>query len=142
MKKSEDGSRKTEVESRKSEVERMVYLTDWLKKNESQNKSYVVAKDSPGSSKAELEYRIIGKSKTYLLLEINLHTGRHHQIRVQLSNTGYPIKGDLKYGYPRSNEDGSICLHSRKVEFIHPVSQEKIELTANPPDNKNWKMFV
>jgi 23S rRNA pseudouridine1911/1915/1917 synthase len=119
-----------------------VYLTDWLKKNESQNKSYVVSKDSPGASKAELEYRIIGKSKTYLLMEVILHTGRHHQIRVQLANIGYAIKGDLKYGYPRSNEDASICLHARNIKFTHPVSGEKIDLSADPPDNKNWKMFI
>ena len=129
------------MQTRASVIKESVYLIDYLKKNEKQNKSYVVDSKTPGAQKAELEYKIVGTSKTYLLLEIKLHTGRHHQIRVQLSNIGFPIKGDLKYGYPRPNEDGSICLHSRMIEFIHPVSKEKIHIIARPPENKNWDMF-
>ena len=116
-------------------------LSDYLKKNEKQNKSYVVSKDVKGSSKAELEYKTVGESDNYLLFEVKLHTGKHHQIRAQLSNIGYAIKGDVKYGFPRPNPDGSICLHSRKIEFIHPVSKIKIELIAKPPDDKSWKVF-
>ncbi len=117
------------------------YLIDYLKKNEAQNKSYVVNENTAKADKAELEYKVIGKSDNYYLLEVKLYTGRHHQIRVQLANIGSPIKGDLKYGFPRPNTDGSICLHSRKIDFVHPVSKEKIEITADPPEDKIWKQF-
>lgn len=110
------------------------FLTDYLKKNEAQNKSYVVNPETPEANKAELEYVIIKKSDNYYLLEVKLYTGRHHQIRVQLANIGCPIKGDLKYGFARSNRDGSICLHSRKLEFVHPVSLAKIEVVGSTPE--------
>jgi 23S rRNA pseudouridine1911/1915/1917 synthase len=85
---------------------------------------------------------LIGQSKNYFLLEVILLTGRHHQIRTQLSKIGCPIKGDLKYGFERSNPDGSICLHARLVEFTHPVSKEEIHIVAEPPDNKLWSSFL
>ena len=99
-------------------------LVHYMIKNEKQNKSYAYDKEVKGSKKAILDYRLIGHSQNYFLLEVNLHTGRHHQIRCQLAKMGCPIKGDLKYGFPRSNPDGSICLHSRRVKFVHPVSKE------------------
>jgi len=91
---------------------------------------------------AVLIYKIIGKSDNYYLLEIDLKTGRHHQIRAQLSAIGCPIKGDLKYGYPRSNKDGSISLHARSVEFIHPVKKENINIVAPTPVDGLWDMFL
>ena len=93
-------------------------LVHYMVKNEKQNKSYAYDKEVKGSKKAVLDYRLIGHSQNYFLLEVNLHTGRHHQIRCQLSKMGCPIKGDLKYGFPRSNPDGSICLHSRRVKLF------------------------
>ena len=93
----------------------------YLARNEKQNKSFAYDKEVPNSKKAILNYRLIGHSENYYLLEVDLKTGRHHQIRCQLAKMGCPIKGDLKYGAPRSNPDGSICLHARKVRFIHPV---------------------
>ena len=98
-------------------------------------------KEVPNSKKAILNYRLIGHSENYYLLEVDLKTGRHHQIRCQLAKMGCPIKGDLKYGAPRSNPDGSICLHARKVRFIHPVSKELIELEAPLPEGNLWKGF-
>ena len=97
-------------------------LVHWLTRNEKQNKSYAYDREKPGSKRAVLKYKVIGESDRYKLLEINLLTGRHHQIRCQLAAIGCPIKGDLKYGAPRSNPDGSISLLSRRVEFVHPVS--------------------
>ncbi|NTW32433.1 MAG: RluA family pseudouridine synthase [Bacteroidetes bacterium] len=117
-------------------------LLHYLSKNEKQNKSYSVKKDDKNASKAELDYTIIGKSDMYYLLEIELHTGRHHQIRAQLAEIGCPIKGDLKYGYPRSNKDAGIHLHARTIEFIHPVKNEKIKVVAQPPDDPLWNYFV
>ena len=99
-------------------------LTDWLTRNERQNKSYAHPREVPGSKKAVLSYKVRSVSDNYMLLEVHLMTGRHHQIRCQLANMGCPIKGDLKYGSPRSNPDGSISLMSRRVEFVHPVSKE------------------
>ena len=99
-------------------------------------------KEVDGSKKAELEYTLIASSDRYHLLEINPLTGRHHQIRVQLSTMGCPIKGDLKYGFPRSNDNASIHLHSRKTEFVHPVSKNNIELIAPPPKDVLWDWFV
>lgn len=121
----------------KTEAEVVHYLV----RNEKQNKSYAYPKEVPNSKKAILDYRLIGKSDNYYLLEVDLKTGRHHQIRCQLAKIGSPIKGDLKYGFPRSNPDGSICLHARKVSFIHPVSKEKIELEAPVPEGKLWEAF-
>lgn len=116
-------------------------LVHYLKKNEKQNKTYVYDKEVRGSLKSELTYRIAGRSDRYFLLEIDLHSGRHHQIRAQLSGIGCPIKGDLKYGAKRSNEDGSICLHARRLEFTHPVSKSMISITAPLPDRDVWKIF-
>jgi 23S rRNA pseudouridine1911/1915/1917 synthase len=122
--------------------ENEAHLADYLKKNEKLNKSFVVNSKTPGALKAELDYRIIGQSKSFCLLEIILHTGRHHQIRVQLSNIGCPVKGDLKYGDTRPNPDASICLHSRKTEFIHPVSKKNIEVIAPLPQTRDWQIFT
>lgn len=116
-------------------------LVHYLVRNEKQNKSYAYDKEVNGSKKAVLHYRLIGHSENYYLLEVDLKTGRHHQIRCQLAKIGCPIKGDLKYGFPRSNPDGSICLHARKVCFVHPVSKEQIVVTAPVPDGNLWKTF-
>lgn len=116
-------------------------LVHYLVRNEKQNKSYAYDKEVKDSKKAILDYKLIGHSQNYYLLEVHLHTGRHHQIRCQLAKMGCPIKGDLKYGFPRSNPDGSICLHSRKVSFIHPVSKELIELEAPVPEGNLWNGF-
>ena len=113
-------------------------LIDFLKKDTKKNKSFVYKKEIEGSKKATLHYKIIKKLDNYSLLEIDLETGRHHQIRTQLSYIGSPIKGDLKYGFDRSNKDGSISLHARKIEFIHPVSKENISLIAPTPDDVIW----
>ena len=115
-------------------------LTHYLKKNEKNNKAIVYNKETDGAKKAILNYQIIKTLDNYMLLEIDLQTGRHHQIRAQLSKIGVPIKGDLKYGAPRSNPDGGISLHARSLEFIHPVSKEQINITAPTPEKDNlWK---
>ncbi len=114
-------------------------LTHWLTRNEKQNKSYAYDKEVPSSKKAVLHYKIIGHSERYTLVEIELMTGRHHQIRCQLAKIGCPIKGDLKYGAKRSNPDGSISLLARMVEFVHPVSKEKIHAESDVPDDKLWR---
>ena len=116
-------------------------LVHFLVRNEKQNKSYAYDKEVPNSKKAVLDYRLIGRSENYYLLEVDLKTGRHHQIRGQLAKMGCPIKVDLKYGSPRSNPDGSICLHARRVRFVHPVSKELIELKAPLPEGNLWKGF-
>lgn len=116
-------------------------LTHWLTRNEKQNKSYAYDKEVKDSKKAILHYKLIGRSQNYYLLEVDLKTGRHHQIRCQLAKMGCPIKGDLKYGSPRSNSDGSICLHARRVKFIHPVSKQEIDLTAPLPSGNLWNSF-
>lgn len=116
-------------------------LVNWLTRNEKQNKSYAFDREVPRSKKAVLDYKVIGCSENYTLLEINLKTGRHHQIRCQLAKMGCPIKGDLKYGFPRSNPDGGISLLSRRVTFIHPVSKKRIDVEAPLPDNKLWHAF-
>src|SRR5574344_297630 len=113
-------------------------LTHWLVRNEKQNKSYAYDKEVPKSKKAVLDYALIGQTERYFLLSINLHTGRHHQIRCQLAKIGCPIKGDLKYGAKRSNPDGGISLHARRVQFIHPVSKKEIDVTAPVPDDNLW----
>jgi 23S rRNA pseudouridine1911/1915/1917 synthase len=117
-------------------------LENYLKKNEKLNKSFVVPRDTPNAVLAQLEYKIISQSENYFLLEIQLFTGRHHQIRVQLAHIGCPIKGDLKYGFPHSNKDASISLHARKLEFIHPIKNEKVEIIAPVPKDKLWEILV
>ena len=117
-------------------------LEQYLVRNEQQNKSYVYDRERPGAKKAILHYRLVGRSDRYCLLEVDLKTGRHHQIRCQLAAMGCPIKGDLKYGFPRSNPGGGISLHARKISFIHPVSKELIEVTAPfPEDEPLWQCF-
>ena len=118
-----------------------VDLTHWIVRNEKQNKSYAYDHEVKNSKKAQLRYKILAHSDRYSLVEVQLFTGRHHQIRCQLSKIGYPIKGDLKYGSPRSNKDGSICLLSRRMEFVHPVSKETIRVTAPLPDDPLWQAF-
>ena len=114
-------------------------LDDYLLRNEKQNKSYAYDCEKPNAKLAKLRYRVIGASDRYTLLEVQLMTGRHHQIRCQLSAMGCPIKGDLKYGARRSNPDGSISLLARRVEFVHPVSKENICVEAPVPDDNLWK---
>ena len=117
-------------------------LTHYLVRNEKQNKSYAYDREVPHSKKAQLRYRIIGKGDHYDLLEIELLTDRHHQIRCQLAKIGCPIRGDLKYGAPRSNPDGSISLLSRRVEFIHPVSKQRIVVEAPVPADNLWQALA
>ena len=117
------------------------HLEQWIVRNEKQNKSYVYNREVPNSKKAALDYKVIGHSDNYTLIEVHLLTGRHHQIRCQLAAMGCPIKGDLKYGAKRSNPDGSISLISRHVEFVHPVSKEIISLSAPLPDDSLWAAF-
>ena len=114
-------------------------LVHWLVRNEKQNKSYAYDAERPNSKKAILHYRVIARSENYYLLEIDLKTGRHHQIRCQLSKMGCPIKGDLKYGFPRSNRDGGISLHARRAELIHPVSKQALTIVAPVPDDPLWR---
>ena len=114
-------------------------LVHWLVRNEKQNKSYAYDAERPNSKKAILHYRVIARSENYYLLEIDLKTGRHHQIRCQLSKMGCPIKGDLKYGFPRSNRDGGISLHARRAELIHPVSKQSLTIVAPVPDDPLWR---
>ncbi len=114
-------------------------LTHWLKKNPKNNKSTAFKKEVGGSKKAILHYKIIKRLDNFFLLEINLETGRHHQIRCQLSAIGCPIKGDLKYGFDRSNKDASISLHARKLEFMHPVKKEPISIEAPLPKDGLWQ---
>lgn len=116
-------------------------LMNYLKKNKQKNKSSVVNERTEGAKKAELDYRVIGRSDRYTLLEVLPKTGRHHQIRTQLSKIGCIIKGDLKYGAMRSNKDGSICLHARAISFIHPVKKELVQITAPVPQDPLWKWF-
>jgi 23S rRNA pseudouridine1911/1915/1917 synthase len=113
-------------------------LINFLKKNPKNNKSTAYPKEIDGSKKAILHYVILKKLERYSLLEIDLETGRHHQIRTQLATIGSPIKGDLKYGFDRSNKDGSIHLHARKIQFTHPVTKEQITITATPPNEVIW----
>ena len=117
------------------------HLIHFLVRNEKQNKSYAHTKEVDKSKKAELIYEMKSTSDRYYLLEINLLTGRHHQIRSQLAFLGCPIKGDLKYGSPRSNTDASIHLHARSIEFIHPVRNEPVRIVADPPSDALWNHF-
>ena len=116
-------------------------LTNWLVRNEKQNKSYAYDKEVANSKLAKLAYKVIARSTTYYLLEVNLMTGRHHQIRCQLAKMGCPIKGDLKYGADRSNSNGGISLHARRICFVHPVSKKEIILDAPLPSDKLWNAF-
>ena len=115
-----------------------VWLENYLWRNEKQNKSFVVKPGTKDAKRAVLSYKVVARAERYMLLEINLETGRHHQIRCQLAAIGLPIKGDLKYGAKRSNPDGGISLHARKIELIHPVSKQPISITAPVPDDALW----
>jgi len=117
-------------------------LRHYLARNEKKNKSFVYPKPIPNSKEAVLSYKIISQSNDYYLLEVDLHTGRHHQIRAQLAAIGCPIKGDLKYGFARSNKDASISLHARSIEFVHPVRKEILKIVADPPDDILWNYFL
>ena len=116
-------------------------IEHWLVRNEKQNKSFAHLKEQKESKKASLTYRYIASSDRFHLLEIELHTGRHHQIRAQLAAIGLHIKGDLKYGFPRSNKDGGIHLHARTIRFVHPVSLESVQITAPVPNDPVWNFF-
>jgi 23S rRNA pseudouridine1911/1915/1917 synthase len=118
------------------------HLIHYIRKNARQNKSYLSDHFVEGSLRAELKYTLLGKSDNYYLLEVELMTGRHHQIRAQLASIGCPIKGDLKYGYPRPNPDVSINLHARFISFKHPVRDEIISITAKPPADPVWDFFA
>lgn len=116
-------------------------LENYLVRNEKMNKSFAYNREVPSSKRAVLDYELIAHSERYFLLEVHLHTGRHHQIRCQLAKMGCPIKGDLKYGAKRSNPDGSISLHARSVRFIHPVSKQEIYVEAPVPQDRLWQSF-
>ena len=117
-------------------------LENWLTRNEQLNKSFIAKSGAKEAKQAVLSYKTLVRGDNYSLLEINLETGRHHQIRCQLAAIGCPVKGDLKYGAKRSNPDGGICLHARKIEFIHPVKKELICITAPVPDESLWQQFA
>ena len=116
-------------------------LTHWLTRNEKQNIAQAYNREVPNSKKAVLDYRVLAQSERYFLLEIELHTGRHHQIRCQLAKMGCPIRGDLKYGAPRSNPDGGISLHAWQLQLEHPVSHASISIEAPVPEEKLWKVL-
>ncbi len=128
--------------TRNTPAEPEATLRHWLVRNEKQNKSYAYDHERPNAKKAILKYRTLSHSDNYTLLEVNLMTGRHHQIRCQLAAMGCPIKGDLKYGAPRSNPDGSISLMARRVEFIHPVSKAPIVVEAPVPNDNLWQALA
>lgn len=117
-------------------------LIHYIRRNEQKNKSYAFGQEVKNSRQAILHYKILGRSDRYYLVEIDLHTGRHHQIRCQLAAIGCPIRGDLKYGYTRSNDNGGIDLHSYRIAFVHPVTQQPIEITAPVPNDKLWQFFA
>ena len=117
-------------------------LENWLTRNEQLNKSFVAKPGTNEAKQAILTYKTLVRGEHYTLLEINLETGRHHQIRCQLAAIGCPVKGDLKYGAKRSNPDGGICLHARQIEFIHPVSKQPICITAPVPDDALWRALT
>jgi len=117
-------------------------LIHYLVRNAAQNKSYSHETEVAGSKKAILNYKVAGMSENYYLLEIELITGRHHQIRSQLSGLGCPVKGDLKYGFPRSNKGGGIDLHARELSFIHPVRKEQLTIIAPTPKDEIWSIFI
>ncbi|MBI9052418.1 MAG: RNA pseudouridine synthase [Bacteroidales bacterium] len=118
-------------------------LNHYIVRDQKKNKSFAFDKEAKNSKLASLSYKLIATAENYYLLEVDLHTGRHHQIRCQLAKIGCPIKGDLKYGFPRSNPDGGISLHARKIKFSHPVKKEQVEIIATPPPNDSlWKYFL
>ena len=121
------------------QIAREADLKHWLVRDEKKNRSFAYDRQVPNSKEACLHYSVIAETERYALVEVQLFTGRHHQIRCQLSKIGLPIKGDLKYGAPRSNPDGGISLHSRKANFIHPVSKEEITIVAPVPEDNLWK---
>ncbi len=122
-------------------AETQAHLTHWMKKDERKNISRAYNEQIQGALKSELDYIVIKSIDRYHLLEVNPHTGRHHQIRAQLSKIGSPIKGDIKYGSKRTNKDGSIHLHAHKISFVHPVKKERIEIVAPVPNETVWKAF-
>ena len=126
------------LEKPREEEERLI---NYIVRDERRNISISYARQVSGSQKAILTYRLINESERYYLLDVKLETGRHHQIRSQLKAIGLHIKGDLKYGAPRSNRDGGICLHSRRISFIHPVRKEPVEIIAPLPDGDIWPIF-
>ena len=143
VRRQESGDRKQESGDRRQESgDEWQTLEHWLVRNEKQNKSYAYDHERPNAKKAILKYRALSHSDNYTLLEVNLMTGRHHQIRCQLAAMGCPIKGDLKYGAPRSNPDGSISLMARRVEFIHPVSKVPLVIEAPVPDDTLWQALA
>jgi len=117
-------------------------LVHYILRNQKQNKSYTHPTEVKDSKKAVLHYRHVLSSDKYHLLQVTIETGRHHQIRAQLAAAGAPIKGDLKYGFPRSNADGGISLHARSIAFSHPVTKEKLYVEAPPPKDPLWNYFV
>ena len=117
------------------------HLVHYVYKNNTKNKSIATTEESAGTKKAELRYKVIGQIDNYSLLEIELITGRFHQIRSQLAAIGCPIKGDVKYGFKRGNKDRSIHLHAWKLRFTHPVSEERVELIAPMPEDGVWDAF-
>ncbi len=117
-------------------------LVNFLRRDESKNKSFVTTAKNSNAKEASLSYELISGSDNYYLLQINLQTGRHHQIRAQLAAIGCPIKGDLKYGFPRSNSDGSIHLHARAIQFIHPVTLNTVSVLADTPSDPVWDFFT
>jgi 23S rRNA pseudouridine1911/1915/1917 synthase len=118
-------------------------LEHYIVRDAAKNKSFCYNEERPKAKRALLHYRIIARSDKYFLLEVDLETGRHHQIRCQLAQIGCPVKGDLKYDFPRSNEDGGISLHARKISFVHPVKKEVVTITADPPDGDAlWGFFL
>ena len=116
-------------------------LVNFLRRDEARNKSFITGENNQNAQRASLSYTLVGSSDNYCLLQIDLQTGRHHQIRAQLAAIGCPIKGDLKYGYPRSNSDGSIHLHARKLNFIHPVTLNPVSILASAPADPVWDYF-
>ncbi len=118
------------------------HLVHYLKRDARLNKSFAYDHEVKGSKRGELEYRVVGRSRSYWFLEVTLLTGRHHQIRAQLAAAGCPIRGDLKYGYPRSDPGGGIHLHARELRFIHPVRREEVVLVARPPEDVLWNIFL
>lgn len=117
-------------------------LEQYLVRDSQKNKSYVYDREVKGSKVAKLRYTLLGKTTNYCMLEIELITGRHHQIRSQLAKMGCPIKGDLKYGFQRSDPDGGIHLHSRSISFIHPITNERVTIVSNPPSDTLWNEFL
>jgi len=117
-------------------------INHYIFRDQQKNKSYASDTEKKDAKPASLTYTLVASAENYHLLEIDLHTGRHHQIRCQLAKIGCPIKGDLKYGFARSNPDGGISLHSRKIEFIHPVSKQPVIIMANPPQDALWTYFL